>query len=275
MKACDTRYFDPVTGSGHALPPLGGNFLVHEAGLMVLDGGWAYGGVRSPFWRAYYNLAPGAAVRVAGVEVPLGPDRVVLIPGLCVFDCLPADGVPHVWLHFSVDAPLMRPLYRVLMLGEGEVAVWSMLAAGLQAEAAGECLAHQAHACLHLAWCQLPREESQAPGPRMRRWLRLVQSRWQQPPSLEEMAGDMAMGRRSFLRWFKEETGRTPADYAMDLRIREACLRLRYSEASIDEVAEALGFADRHHFSRVFKQRAGLSPAAWRRVGRHVVHSGA
>jgi|GEM_PF-6487603 len=33
---------------------------------MVVDKHWSHHGVRSPFWRAYYNPDKGAAVRVAG-----------------------------------------------------------------------------------------------------------------------------------------------------------------------------------------------------------------
>ncbi|MCC5846752.1 MAG: helix-turn-helix transcriptional regulator [Verrucomicrobia bacterium] len=266
MKDCDTRYFDPLTGSGQALPRHGMGFWIHEAGWMILDAGWGHAAVRSPFWRAYHNPDAGAAIRVGGKNVPLDPDRVVLIPPLCVFDCVPEAGVRHVWIHFSADAPLMRPVHRVLPLRSGEAEIWAGLTVSLQENTDPIVRFHLARACLDLAWSQLPPAESQAPGSRMRSWLRLIQSRLDAPPSLDEMAKVSAMGRRSFLRWFKEETGRTPADYAMDLRIREACLRLRYSEDSIDEVAEATGFADRHHFSRVFKQRAGMAPATWRRL---------
>lgn len=274
MKACDTRYFDPLTGSGRALPTNTPGFLVHETGKMLLDRHWSHASVRSPFWRAYFNLKPGAGIFAGNQQVPLGPDRVVILPPLLVFDCqpnvtiphvtIPHETIPHVWIHFSAHAPLLHGTCRTLTLSENERELWHRLGDRIDAEDPPELLMNHALACLHLLWCHLPARESLSPSTRMQKWLSFVQNRLSSPPALDEMAHEMAMGRRSFLRWFKQETHRTPQDYFMDLRIREACLSLRYSEASIETIAESTGFADRHHFSRVFKQRAGISPAVWR-----------
>jgi transcriptional regulator GlxA family with amidase domain len=80
------------------------------------------------------------------------------------------------------------------------------------------------------------------------------------PPSLDEMAAHAAMSRRSFLRWFPSETGETPVAYLRRLRIREACRLLRFGNQSVDEIAEATGFANRYHFTRALHaQRARQS----------------
>ncbi len=55
------------------------------------------------------------------------------------------------------------------------------------------------------------------------------------------------------------------AAFVAERRIREACRRLALSADSIEQVAEAAGFANRHHFSRVFKRFAGCGPAEFRR----------
>jgi transcriptional regulator GlxA family with amidase domain len=74
------------------------------------------------------------------------------------------------------------------------------------------------------------------------------------------------MSRRSFLRWFSEEIGETPMAWLRRIRIREACRLLRFGNQSLDEIAEATGFADRHHFTRVFTAMTGMGPAAFRRA---------
>jgi len=40
---------------------------------------------------------------------------------------------------------------------------------------------------------------------------------------------------------------------------------MRDRESSLSEIALRSGFADQSHFTRVFVQRAGVSPGAWRR----------
>jgi transcriptional regulator GlxA family with amidase domain len=86
------------------------------------------------------------------------------------------------------------------------------------------------------------------------------------PPSLEEMAAHAAMSRCSFLRWFSAEIGETPVASLRRLRIREACRLLRFGKQSVDEIAEATGFANRHHFTRAFNAVSGMGPAAFRRA---------
>ena len=265
VKICDKRFVDPVTDSGVRLPSDLWHPRVHEAGRMTLDADWTYRGVRSPFWRAYWNAAPGAAVRCGRVRIELGPDRVVVIPAFTEYDCEPAEGVDHVWVHFSADAPAMPLVPRAVMPDETDLAVWRGLGDRVDSEASPRRLADHALAALHLVWSRLPADEGAPPSTRLAAWMRWTRERLDDPPHLEEMARSAGMGRRTFLRWFREETGRTPADFLMELRIAEACRLLRYSDTSIDHIAEASGFSDRHHFSRVFKQRAGTSPAAWRR----------
>jgi AraC family transcriptional regulator len=79
------------------------------------------------------------------------------------------------------------------------------------------------------------------------------------------LAAQAGLGVEAFIRWFKLSTGRTPAVFVAEWRVREACRRLAYGEDSIEQIAEALGFSNRNHFSRVFKQYAGCGPATFRR----------
>jgi len=85
------------------------------------------------------------------------------------------------------------------------------------------------------------------------------------PPSLDEMAARAHMGHRSFLRWFQRETGCTPVTFLTRRRIREACRLLRFGPDSIEQIAEATGFANRHHFTRAFSAQTGRGPSAFRK----------
>lgn len=61
---------------------------------------------------------------------------------------------------------------------------------------------------------------------------------------------------------------RTPLDLLHDRLGHEAGLRLARSGQSIEALAEHLGFRSASHFSRFFKQRSGLTPAAYRKAAR-------
>lgn len=67
-----------------------------------------------------------------------------------------------------------------------------------------------------------------------------------------------------FCRLFKLETGMTAGDYFQRRRIHRACHRLLTTDASVTELAHALGFTDSAHFNRRFKDATGLTPRGYR-----------
>jgi transcriptional regulator GlxA family with amidase domain len=56
-----------------------------------------------------------------------------------------------------------------------------------------------------------------------------------------------------------------PYQWQLDARIRQAQALLLDTDASLEDVAEATGFADAVHFGRTFRKLAGATPAIWRR----------
>ena len=70
---------------------------------------------------------------------------------------------------------------------------------------------------------------------------------------------------RTFARRFRTATGYQPIDYVQALRVEEAKQILETGEAGIDEIAESVGYEDPASFRRVFKRKAGLTPAAYRK----------
>ena len=60
---------------------------------------------------------------------------------------------------------------------------------------------------------------------------------------------------------FKSETGDTPINYLISLRMQKARELLdKNPEQSIQTVAMAVGYEDAYHFSKLFKKYFGLSP---------------
>lgn len=64
----------------------------------------------------------------------------------------------------------------------------------------------------------------------------------------------------------RAETGSSARDHIHRAVIEAAKARLLASDASLSEVAYALGFEHPQHFSRLFKQKTGQSPGEWRRA---------
>ena len=70
---------------------------------------------------------------------------------------------------------------------------------------------------------------------------------------------------RNFKRRFKEATGYTPLAYLQTLRLEKAKQLLETTRMSLDSITFAVGYEDSNSFRRLFQQRVGLLPAAYRK----------
>ena len=86
--------------------------------------------------------------------------------------------------------------------------------------------------------------------------------------SLEQVAAAAFLSRSYASALFKKETGEKFSDYLQRVRIEKSCGLLRDSSLSIQETAERTGFFDAAHFSRVFKEKMGMSPMEYRKKRR-------
>lgn len=68
----------------------------------------------------------------------------------------------------------------------------------------------------------------------------------------------------TFNRRFKKETGRTPIEYLIDIRIAQAKKLLRRKNLSVTEVAMRCGFGTGAHFTACFAQKTGDTPSEYR-----------
>ncbi len=260
---------NPLTSHGVRLP--GGAELllqIHECGSVVHHhDDWGFKQVVSPFWRVYHNARPGCAIVFRGERIALGPTRAVFVPERIPFDCESRPGVPHLWMHFSLDHALgaAAPAPLVLELDRALRQEFTRLRRAVAAPGARLALAHQSAGLLHLCLARLTDRLAARPvSPRLRRLIGFIDQMLGSPLPNETLAARVGLSPGAFGRWFRRETGETPAVYVTGRRVREACRRLAFTDASIEEIAEAVGFADRHHFSRIFKTRLGCGPAAFR-----------
>src|SRR5690606_30944780 len=79
-------------------------------------------------------------------------------------------------------------------------------------------------------------------------------ARVHEPFTIASMARAAAMSPRTFIRRFREATGRSPAEWLIDARIERARELLETTDLTIDEIAQRCGFGGgatlRHHFRR-------------------------
>ncbi|MEQ9187847.1 MAG: AraC family transcriptional regulator [Cryomorphaceae bacterium] len=83
-------------------------------------------------------------------------------------------------------------------------------------------------------------------------------------PSIEQLAGKLAVSQRYLSDTLKKETGKTSTEHLQLYLIDEAKNILLGPKKSVAEVAYELGFEYPPYFSRLFKKKVGISPTEYR-----------
>ena len=86
--------------------------------------------------------------------------------------------------------------------------------------------------------------------------------------SLAELMG---VPYRTFRYLFAKETGTSPLQYQLDIRLARAKNLLRSTDMQIAEIARTLGFNSTWYFAHFFQQRIHMSAAAYRKKYHHSI----
>ena len=84
--------------------------------------------------------------------------------------------------------------------------------------------------------------------------------------SVTKLAETFFLNKHYIAHVFKEETGYSPMDYVISLRMNRAKALLAETARSISEIAVECGYTDFNHFSKLFKKYAGMSPSRFRKT---------
>lgn len=81
---------------------------------------------------------------------------------------------------------------------------------------------------------------------------------------LETVARAVNITPHHIIRLFRQHLGDTPMRYLWNLRTRRGSDLLRHTSLSVSEIAYEVGFQSPFHFSRVIKEKYGMSPKSYR-----------
>lgn len=101
----------------------------------------------------------------------------------------------------------------------------------------------------------------------VRRALLIMQQHIDTPLPVAELARRLGVSRRRLERHFQRTIGMAPTLACKIMRLEYAEFLLRHTPQSVTEIATSTGFCDSSHFIRAFRERRGMTPAAFRSPG--------
>jgi AraC family transcriptional regulator len=129
-------------------------------------------------------------------------------------------------------------------------------------------------AALLTLWRELLREaQAPRPGPargglapwQARRCTEYLQDHIDENVGLEQLAAIIGLSPFHFARAFRQSTGMPPHRYQLTLRMTQARRMLATTDASVTEIAFAVGYQSSQALARLFRSEMGVSPSDYRR----------
>jgi AraC-like DNA-binding protein len=85
-----------------------------------------------------------------------------------------------------------------------------------------------------------------------------------QPLKVTQLAARAGLSPSHYFAVFKRQTGCSPLDYLIGLRMGQACRLLAETTLSVKNIAAKLGYDDPFYFSRLFKSVNAVAPTEYR-----------
>lgn len=86
--------------------------------------------------------------------------------------------------------------------------------------------------------------------------------------SIEQYAASRNMSTSWFGKSFVEYVGKSPKQYILEQRIRNAQVLLETTDGTVSEISQIVGYENPMYFSRIFKKAKGMPPGKYRKVYR-------
>jgi AraC-like DNA-binding protein len=163
-----------------------------------------------------------------------------------------------------LDNPLTVPV-RTLLLALREEArqrkpLWDVIASAYLLQAIG-LLARQVIEVVEYSPKELQRRQALK---RIKPILQLLQTRYVEALSLDELASAGSMSNAYCCELFRVALNTTPITYRNGLRLAEARRLMQTTDLTIHDIAYRVGFQSVREFNRLFRRHTGCSPSQFR-----------
>ncbi|MGI6449195.1 MAG: helix-turn-helix transcriptional regulator [Desulfitobacteriia bacterium] len=111
----------------------------------------------------------------------------------------------------------------------------------------------------------LEKSERSRPQENINKAIEFLNECYNEDFSLEDIARVANLSPYHFIRVFKAETGMTPHEYMMDIRIKRIKEMLADKNLSISQAFSYCGMDYNGHFAAVFKRKEGVTPSQYRK----------
>ncbi len=97
------------------------------------------------------------------------------------------------------------------------------------------------------------------------RAVEFIEKNYDKDLSVNDIAKAVNISRKHLYNVFNDMFNIPPKQYLIYYRLEKACMRLKGSSSSIQEIAESVGYASQFYFAKEFKRLMKVTPSAYRK----------
>jgi AraC-like DNA-binding protein len=222
-----------------------------------------------------YTLGGRGVVEYRGKKAELTEGSIALIDCDLAhsYYCRPSGGWDFYWLHFSgncIDGYIdgITENWGAAAAAQEKPAMEKLMKLARSQEPAAEleCSTLLIDLCSRLL-LRLMRENTR-PGadmsPVIQAAVTYMEENCTRDVTLNELCAAMNISKYYFSHCFRRQTGSSPHEYLIGIRITRAKSLLRSTGYTVAEIAELTGFGDSSYFVRCFRAREGVTPLRYR-----------
>ena len=227
--------------------------------------------LKEPFWRFYWHCDIPAVLKFKDDVYELGPDHFALVAPETDFKSQGGRVFEQFYVHFNAAHPYDSCLpgvyiYKITDSIRFRInTIKELLKSEEQKPSRKLSMLTRSLCCEALTFIPDKYFSEDYVNKKMIKSLEYIEAHYMEDISNALLASRVGMNVNAFARLFKFHTGVSPHQFIQNRRIREACILLRYTTLTIDEIALMTGFSDRYYFSRLFKKKRGVGPAGFRK----------
>jgi len=100
--------------------------------------------------------------------------------------------------------------------------------------------------------------------------IRFVLNNFEREISITDIAKYVFLSPSYFTRAFKEDTGFSPMQYLLNIRITRACELLKETDMKAGEIAHSVGFSNQQRFNDMFKKQIKMTPMQYKNSSKNI-----
>ncbi len=243
----------------------------HGVGHYIHPAGYQEEPMAKPFAQVFWGIRRCGSFMIDGVEMILPPEHIaVYLPGMVhAWRAVDDDWEMRWW---TMDGPLASDIITgmglhpgVFAAGPAPAGVFHKLEAAIRdpsplGERRASALAYELLTLTHGLTTAAKRDAlvNEIMGYLTVHWA-------ERDLSVGSIARRFRVHRSTLARRFQAALGISPVDYIIGLRIQNAMSLLRQTTHSVAEIARQCGFKDPNYFARIFRNRTGIAPLAFRK----------